>query len=117
MIRNLIEEQADWRVTAEASDGLEAVEKAKMDCPDLAILEISMSKMNGIEAARQIVTSCPRTIILADSFHDFRRFGDELSKSGIHGFVLKSRIATDLVPAIEAVLNGGTWFDEAREHA
>jgi hypothetical protein len=90
MIRNLIEEQADWRVIAEASDGLEAVEKAKMDCPDLAILEMSMSKMNGIDAARQIVTSCPRTIILADSFHDFRRFGDELSKSGIHGFVLKS---------------------------
>ena len=45
MIRNLIEEQADWRVIAEASDGLEAVEKAKIDCPDLAILEISMSKM------------------------------------------------------------------------
>jgi DNA-binding NarL/FixJ family response regulator len=88
-----------------------------MDCPDLAILELSMSKINGIEAARQIVTYCPWTIILADNFHDFRRFGDELGRSGVRGFVLKSRIATDLVPAIEAVLNGGTWFDEAREHA
>ena len=118
MIRNLIEKMADWRVCAEASDGLEAVAKARSLCPDLAILEIAMPKLNGVEAARQILGLCPKTIVLTDSLDDFRRVTDKLREIGIHGFVLRTRIGTDLIPAIETVLNGGTWFHiEEQERA
>jgi DNA-binding NarL/FixJ family response regulator len=97
-------------IVAEAADGEEAVQKAKIDCPDLAILDIEMPRKNGIQAAREIISFCPNTAILADSLNDVRTFAGELKEAGIRGFVSKDSLARDLIPAIDAVINGQTAF-------
>ena len=95
---------------AEAADGEEAVELAKKSCPDLAILDIQMPRKNGIEAAKEILRQCPTTIILSDSLHDVNFFADKLQEVGVKGFVFKPRMDRDLIPTVEAVLNGETRF-------
>jgi DNA-binding NarL/FixJ family response regulator len=110
LIRELLSQKPDWEVYAEAADGQEAVELAKKSCPDLAILDIQMPRLNGIKAAQEILKDCPSTIILSDSLHDVTFFADKLQEIGVKGFVFKPRLETDLIPTIEAVLNGGTRF-------
>lgn len=110
MIRQVIMQRTDWRIIAEASDGVEAVAKAHEECPDVAILDIQMPRLNGIEAAKRILEYCPTTVILSDSFHGEPAVIDNLKKAGVRGFVPKTEIATDLIPAIETVLEGGEWF-------
>ena len=97
-------------IIAEAADGEEAVEKAKIECPDVAILDIAMPRMNGIEAAREILRFSPTTLVLTDSLYDVRILTIELKELGVKGFISKTRMATDLIPAIETVLGGGTCF-------
>jgi DNA-binding NarL/FixJ family response regulator len=110
LIRTLLSHRPHWKVCAEAADGQEAVELAKKSCPDLAILDIQMPRLNGIEAAREILRYCPSTIIVSDSLHDASLFAGKLQDIGVKGFVYKPRMSTDLVPTVEAVLNGGTRF-------
>lgn len=110
LIRGLLSQRPDWEVYAEAADGQEAVELAKKSCPDLAILDIQMPRLNGIQAAQEILKECPSTIILSDSLHDVAFFADKLQEIGVKGFVFKPRLETDLIPTIEAVLNGETRF-------
>ena len=112
-IRRLLADRDDWQVCAEAADGVEAVEKAKALSPDLAIVDIVMPRMNGIEAARQIVRQCKKTAVLVISTHDPKVFGRQIMEAGVRGFVSKSSICSDLIPAIEAVLHGGTYFKVA----
>lgn len=110
LVRNLLAARNDWRICAEAADGDEAVEKAKASHPDLAILDISMPRMNGIEAARQIGRTCPETVVLMISMYDPTVIYDQLRHAGARGFVSKSRLDSELVPAIEALLEGRTYF-------
>jgi DNA-binding NarL/FixJ family response regulator len=110
LIKTLLSRRPDWKVCAEAADGQEAVELAKKSCPDLAILDIQMPRLNGIEAAKEILQYCPSTIIVSDSLHDASLFAEKLQDIGVKGFVYKPRMSTDLVPTVEAVLNGGTRF-------
>lgn len=109
LIRQIINQRPDWHVCAEASDGLEAVEKAKAFCPDLAILAIGMPRLSGLDAAKKILETCPQSIVIADSFHDPLPLLAEIRKLGVRAFVSKTRIGTDLVLAIEATLAGKTW--------
>jgi DNA-binding NarL/FixJ family response regulator len=111
LIRKVIGQRSDWHVCAEASDGLEAVEKAKSFCPDLALLAIGLPGLGGLHAAQKILDACPQTIVIADSLHDPLPLLAEIKKVGIRAFVSKTRIGTDLVPAIEAVLAGKTWVN------
>jgi DNA-binding NarL/FixJ family response regulator len=110
LIRNVLSKRPDWEVYAEAADGQEAVELAKRTCPDLAILDVQMPRMNGIEAAIEILRECPSAIILSDSQHDVNFFADKLQDIGVKGFVFKPRLDEDLIPTVEAVLNGETRF-------
>jgi DNA-binding NarL/FixJ family response regulator len=110
LIRTLLSRRPEWRICAEAADGQEAVEIAKKSCPDLAILDISMPRLNGIEAAKEILRYCPSTIILSDSLHDANLFAGTLEAIGVKGFVYKPRMERDLVPTVEAVLKGETRF-------
>ena len=110
MIRRVITQRPDWEIMAEAKDGAEAVEKAKAECPDLAILDIQMPRLNGIEAAKRIMEWCPAAIVLTDSLHDIKPLLGALEEVGVSGFVPKERLGVDLVPAIETVLEGGKWF-------
>jgi DNA-binding NarL/FixJ family response regulator len=109
-IKLLLADRTDLEICAEAADGEEAVEKAKIECPDLAILDIAMPRMNGIQAAREILRFSPTTLVLTDSLYDVRVLIIELKELGVKGFISKARIATDLIPAIETVLGGGTCF-------
>ena len=109
-IRRLLSERPEWNVCAEAGDGEEAVEKARLECPDLAILDIEMPRKNGIQAAREILKYCPQTIVISDSIHDAAILIAQLKEVGVRAFVSKDRLASDLIPTIRAVLNGGTFF-------
>ncbi|HXN74279.1 MAG TPA: response regulator transcription factor [Candidatus Acidoferrales bacterium] len=109
-LRLMIAARADWEIAAQASDGAEAVERALEVSPDLAVLDIQMPKLNGLEAAKEILKSRPGTKVVAVSLHEPKLLLEELKRAGVLGFVPKDRIATDLLPALDAVLEGGTWF-------
>ena len=109
-ICHILDKRSDWRVCAEATDGVEALQAAQRCCPDVALLDIQMPGMSGIEAARQIEAVCPNTLILMESFHSIRSYVSQLQGMGIRGLVQKYRIGTDLIPAIDAVLHGGRYF-------
>ncbi|MGD0543777.1 MAG: response regulator transcription factor [Candidatus Acidiferrales bacterium] len=109
-LKLMIGGRSDWTLVAQAADGAEAVEKAKAECPDVAVLDIQMPELDGIQAAQQILAACPRAAILAISLHEPQPLLDKLKQMGVRGFVPKRRIGSDLVPAIETILNGGLWF-------
>jgi DNA-binding NarL/FixJ family response regulator len=105
-IASILAQRDDWHVFAEAADGKEAVEIAASICPDVAILDITMPRMNGIEAAKELKKYCPNVVIVSQSFHGYRQIVDQLKKVGVMGFVHKMKLATELIPTIEAVLQG-----------
>src|ERR1700691_5072807 len=85
-IKALIESQDNWIVCAEARTGREAVEKAELTKPDVAIMDISMPELNGIDAARRIKTVSPRTEVLILSVHYSDQVVRDVIDSGIRGF-------------------------------
>jgi DNA-binding NarL/FixJ family response regulator len=107
---SLLASRPEWEVYAQVSDGEEAVQIAKKACPDLAILDISMPRKNGLEAAREMLEYCPSTIIIGQSLHDEKALIVLLREIGVKGFVYKLRIERDLIPTVEAVLKGETRF-------
>jgi two-component system, NarL family, response regulator NreC len=112
-LRTLVTQRQDWQVCAEAADGLDAVEKAKSLVPDVVVLDLAMGKLNGVEAAEEICAICPNTLVLVTSLHDARPLLERLHSIGVRGFISKTRLATDLLPALEAVLKGRSWFPTA----
>ena len=109
-IKLLLANRTDLEICGEAADGEEAVEKAKIACPDVVILDIAMPRMNGIQAAKEILRLSPTTIVLTDSLYDVRGFAMQLKQAGVRGFISKARMGTDLIPTIQIVLDGGTCF-------
>ncbi|HWG57907.1 MAG TPA: response regulator transcription factor [Candidatus Acidoferrales bacterium] len=106
MVRQILASREEWHICAEASDGDGAIEKALATSPELVIMDISMPRLNGIEAARRILEDCPHTPVLMISAFDPGPYLSYLFKIGICGFVRKDTVDTDLVPAIEALLRG-----------
>lgn len=109
-VRNLIASAPDYECCAEAITGREAVRLCTELQPDVAILDISMPELNGIEAARQILKSSPNTKILIFTVHDAERLVYEVFHAGAHGYVLKSDAGRHLLTAIESVLQGRHYF-------
>jgi DNA-binding NarL/FixJ family response regulator len=109
-IRALLEHRPGWEVCAEAGDGREAVEKTRELKPDLVLLDIGMPNLNGIDAARQILTNAPATHILVLTMHYSQQVVREILAAGARGFLLKSDAGRDLVTAVEAVQNQRTFF-------
>jgi two-component system, NarL family, response regulator NreC len=109
-LRMLITRRQDWEICAEAADGLDAVEKAKTLSPDVAVLDLAMGGLNGVEAASAIRASCPNTVVITTSMYDARPLFNRLQTVGVKGFVPKNNLATELLPAIDAVLTGQSWF-------
>src|SRR5215813_10231636 len=109
-IRSLLEAQPGWQVTAEASDGREAVEKARETKPDVTVLDISMPSLNGLEAARQMIKNDARAKILILTQHESDPLIREVLDAGARGYVLKSDASRDLITAVNAVRSNKTFF-------
>ena len=109
-LRSLLESQINWSVVGEAIDGEEAVDMVLSLKPDVALLDIAMPKISGLEAARQILLQVPRTKILLLSAHDSTQVIADVLDSGAKGYVLKSDAARDLVAAVQALYSNQTFF-------
>ncbi|MFC4941936.1 response regulator [Pseudonocardia sp. GCM10023141] len=105
-LRMIIDAEPDLTVVAEAADGAEAVEAASADTVDLAILDIAMPRMTGIQAAREITRRAPTIRILMLSMYDNEQYFFESLKAGACGYVLKSVADRDLLEACRAAMRG-----------
>ena len=113
----LIERQPDMEVVAEAGDGVEAFEKALATKPDLCVMDVSMPRMTGLQAARQIRAHLPETQVLALSMHDDERYVFDALKAGASGYVLKREVDQALLNAIRAVHRGEAFVTDAVERS
>jgi len=108
-LKSLLEHEK-FQVIAEASDGQEAVQLAEKHGPDIALMDISMPTLNGIDAARQLAKTSSRTKTILLTQHDEELYIHEALEAGVRGYVLKSQVASDLVHAIEQVHQGGFYL-------
>jgi DNA-binding NarL/FixJ family response regulator len=112
-LRMLIERQAGMAVVAEADDGVAAVSAAQRERPDVAVLDVAMPRMTGLQAAREIRAHLPGTGVVMLTMHDDERYVVEALDAGAAGYVLKRAADTDLVEAIRAVAAGGTFLSSS----
>jgi DNA-binding NarL/FixJ family response regulator len=105
-LRLLLERQPDIEVIGEAGDGADARELAVRERPDLAILDVRMPKLTGLQATREIREQAPEVSVLILSMHDDERYLFEALKAGASGYVLKAQADTELLDAIRAVRRG-----------
>jgi len=112
-VRLLLQSRAECQVIAEASDGLEAVRKAQDMKPDLILLDISLPKLNGIEAARRIRQRSPSSKIIFLSQNSNLDFVRASLGTGALGYVLKTDAGRELLPAVNAVLGGKEFFSSS----
>src|ERR1700683_640157 len=109
-LRLLLEGQPDFAVVAEASDGRQAVERADATHPDVAVLDIAMPNLSGIEAAQRIAAELPSIAIVILSMHSDEGYVLRALKVGAKGYLLKDSAEGDLIDAIKAVHQGRTFF-------
>src|SRR5689334_3901091 len=109
-LKRVLNAQADLEVVAEASDGAEAVEKALAEDVDLAILDVSMPRMTGIQAAGELSKRKPEVRLLMLSMYDSEQFLFEALKAGASGYVLKSGADEDIVDAARATMRGESFL-------
>jgi DNA-binding NarL/FixJ family response regulator len=109
-VRALLQEDPACRIVGEASTGREIVEKAAALEPDVAIVDIRMPGLNGLEATRQIRNRGLKTQVVVLTMHDTEDLVRELLRSGAMGYVLKSDTARDLVRAVRSVAEGRPFF-------
>jgi len=110
-IRAILQTRPEWEICGEAVDGREAVRLAQELQPDIIIMDITMPKLSGLEAAQEISRLKLPSRVLIFTMHESKSLGPSVRKAGAHGYVVKSRAARDLVDALERLLSGGTFFD------
>jgi DNA-binding NarL/FixJ family response regulator len=111
--RGLVATLADverWTVVAQADNGREAAELVATHKPDIAILDLSMPELNGLDATRRILAARPETCVLILTAHESEQLVREVLAAGARGYVLKSDAGRILVRAVEALLEGQTFF-------
>ncbi len=109
-LRALIEARTDWEICGEAATGREAVKKARDLKPDVVLMDITMSELNGLEATRQILKAVPQTEVLVLTVHDSQQMALRVLDAGARGYVLKSDAVRDLVVAVETISQHGLYF-------
>ena len=109
-LRALLERQSGFAVVAEAADGREAVDSAAAVSPDVAVIDIGMPNLNGIEAARRITEKRPETAVVILSMHADESYVLRALNSGARGYLLKDSPEDDLINAIRAVHKGKAFF-------
>jgi len=109
-LRMLLESQAGFSVVAEAADGLAAAEQAIATKPDVAVLDVAMPRLSGIDAAERITGQLPATAVVILSMHSDESYVLRALKAGAKGYLLKDSAEGDLVEAIKAVHEGKSFF-------
>ena len=116
-LRLLLERQEDIEVIGEAADGAEAREIAVKERPDLAILDVRMPKLTGLQVTREIKRQAPEVAVLILSMHDDERYLFEALRAGASGYVLKRAADKDLVEAVRAASRGEPFLTSAAQQA
>lgn len=122
-LREIIELKTDCLIVAEAIDGLQAVQLAKELAPDIALVDISMPHLDGLDAARQIRQQNPQTKILILTMHDAAPLIAKIQETGVDGYLLKSEAPKGLPLAIKSLLSNKPFFtglnqdSSRREHS
>ena len=107
-IRTFLAPHSAWTICGEARDGVEAVEKAKLLRPDIILMDMSMPQMDGIAATRIIQKEFPQTAVIMISQNDMKLMQNEAASAGVKGYIEKSRLSQELLPALEALSNKKT---------
>ena len=105
--------QPDMEIVGEAGNGREAVELAEKLRPDVAVMDVAMPELNGIEATRRIGEATPRTRVLALSMHKDSVYVREILRAGARGYLLKDQIDSDLLAAVRAIARGEGYLSPA----
>jgi DNA-binding NarL/FixJ family response regulator len=116
-LRMLLDRHSDLAVVGEAADGVEALELSQSKRPDVAVLDVSMPRMTGLQAAREIRAHVPDTRVLLLSMHDDERYFLEGLDAGAAGYVLKRAADTDLIDAVRTVAGGRTFLSGEAQRA
>jgi DNA-binding NarL/FixJ family response regulator len=114
-LKLLLDRQPDFEVIAEAGDGAQAVAVALEQRPDLCILDVSMPKLTGLQATREIKLQAPEIDVLILSMHDDERYLFEALKAGAGGYVLKTEADRALVDAVRAVASGEPFLTSSAQ--
>jgi len=109
-IKTIIAEKSELVVVGELQDGLELLDCLKNRLPQMVILDISMPRLGGIEATRLIKSSHPQIKVLILTMHNRREYVDQARLAGAEGYLLKDEADKELLPAIEALRQGGTFL-------
>jgi two-component system response regulator NreC len=112
-LRQILEHESDFAIVAEAGSGLEAVEQAQEYRPDVAVVDIAMKELNGIEATAQILRRTPSTKVLILSMYSDERYVISAVKAGARGYVLKNSAGDELIRAVYELRKGATFFSPA----
>jgi len=109
-LRSLLEQEDDLELVGETQNGREAVQLARKLLPTIAVLDVAMPDLNGMEATRQILRQAPKVKVLALSMHSDRRFILGMIEAGASGYLLKDCAYEELVTALRAVAGGGIYL-------
>jgi DNA-binding NarL/FixJ family response regulator len=115
-VRSQLQARPEWQVICEVSDGAEAVRMAEESKPDIILLDIGLPKLNGIEAARRIQKLSPNSKIVFLTTDNALDIVQEALSTGVQGYVYKGRAQCDLLPAIDAVLQGDQFLADALKY-
>ena len=109
-IKSHLRAQPEFEVVGDATNGQEAIRKAKLTLPDVVLMDISMPQMNGLEAMSTLRKQVPNAKILILSMHDSREYIAQVVRSGARGYLLKDSAPAELVNAIQSVHGGEVYF-------
>ena len=112
----ILKAQPDIEVVGEAGDGQAAVEMAKALNPDIVIMDVSMPRLNGLKATRELQRSVPHVKVLTLTRHNDDGYLQQLLRAGVSGYVLKQSPSTELLQAIRAIAGGRQYLDSALTH-
>jgi DNA-binding NarL/FixJ family response regulator len=112
-LRKILEERPDWEIVAEVGDGRQAVRECIELKPDVAVIDIGMPLLNGIDATQQIVRKVPDTKVLVLSMHSDEAYVTRALQAGATGYMLKDSAGQDLIKGVGSVAKGQAYFSPA----